>query len=427
MSAVDIEYLISGNYMAFALLFGLIIMMYAYRDVKLPASRTFVLIAVVLFTMCVSHSVEYWAMLSPSRHDARLVASTLHYVLQPFVIFLELIVLIPPDFNAFKKILFTIPIFFNTIVYLAAPFAGHLVFWYDENYNFCRGPLGATIYVVTFFYLVLLLYWSIRLFHTKNKRMSIVLFFVAGIAILTALLEGFNIAAGHIDEAFVLGVFLFYMYLVTVHEREVEESLIIKELEISKMELRLLKQQIRPHFVFNSLQIIRSLIQIDPGKAARCLDDFSDYLRANLEVLKSDKLVDFDTELENVEAYVSLALADESKGINVIYDIKDRLFKLPPLSIEPLVENAILQSIAGGKTVTLSTTSDDNSYIVVVKDDGVGFDTGGTKQEKERRGIGVENVRARIEKQCNGTVDIKSGSDGTVITVRIPKEQGDTN
>ena len=100
---------------------------------------------------------------------------------------------------------------------------------------------------------------------------------------------------------------------------------------------------------------------------------------------------------------------------------------MPPLSIEPLVENAILQSIAGGKTVTLSTTSDDNSYIVVVKDDGVGFDTGGTRQEKERRGIGVENVRARIEKQCNGTVDIKSGSDGTVITVRIPKEQGDTN
>ena len=50
-----------------------------------------------------------------------------------------------------------------------------------------------------------------------------------------------------------------------------------------------------------------------------------------------------------------------------------------------------------------------------------------SKQEKERRGMGVENVRARIEKQCNGTVDIKSGSEGTVVTVCIPKEEGDVD
>ena len=168
------------------------------------------------------------------------------------------------------------------------------------------------------------------------------------------------------------------------------------------------------------------LIHSDPNKAARCLEDFSDYLRANLEVLKSDTLVSFDMELENIEAYVSLALADESKGIDVIYDIKETLFSLPALSIEPLVENAIIHAIAGGTTVTLSTSSDDSSYIGTVQDNGPGFETGGTKQEKERRGMGVENIRTRIEKKCNGTVDIKSDLDGTVVTVRIPKEEGET-
>ena len=425
MSSVDIEYLISGNYAAFMLLGGLLVMMYAYRDVHLPASKTFVLISVVLFTMCAAHNIENWAALSMDRWDTRIAASILHYVLQPFILYLELVVLIPPHFGRLQRALLSLPLIFNTVVYISAPYTNDLVFWYDENYSFSRGPLGPTIYIVTFFYLGQLLYYAAKSFHDKNKRMSLVLLFVAGVAILTGFIEGRDIAPGHIDEAFVLGVFLFYMYLVTVHERDVEESLIRKELEFSKNELSLLKQQIRPHFVFNSLHIIKSLIRSNPDKAAQCLEDFSDYLRANLDVLKSSELVSFDMEMDNIEAYVSLALADESKDVKVIYDIKERDFRLPPLSIEPLVENAIIHGIAGGGTVTLSTSSDDSSYIIVVSDDGVGFDTGGTKQEKKRRGIGVENVRARIEKQVKGTVDITSSSEGTVVTVRIPKMQGE--
>lgn len=427
MNSVDLEYLISGNYMAFLLLGGLIIMMLAYRDVKLPASRTFVMIAVVLFAMCAAHSLESWATLSADRVGVRMFASTIHYLLQPFIIYLELVVLLPDNMSKLQRLLFSLPVIVNTVVYLAAPFTGTMVFWYNENSYFSRGPLGFTIYIVTLFYLAMLIYWCARHFHTTNKRMSIVLLFVAGIAILTALMEGFNIAAGHIDETFVFGVFLFYMYLVTVHERELEENLYRRELEFSKNELSLLKQQIRPHFIFNSLHIIKSLIRSNPDKAAECLEDFSDYLRANLDVLKSSELVSFDSELDNIEAYVSLALADESKDVNVVYDIQERYFRLPPLSVEPLVENAIIHGIAGGGTVTLSTMSDEESYIVEVKDDGVGFDTGGTKQEKKRRGIGVENVRARIEKQCNGTVDIESGEGGTVVTIRIPKNQGEHN
>lgn len=427
MSAVDIEYLISANYAAFLMLIGLFIIMYVYRDVKLPASKTFVLIAAVLFCMCIAHSLEGWALLSPDRHDVRVFSSVVHYVLQPFVIYFELIVLLPDHMSKRQKLLFSLPIAINTLIYLIAPFTRELVFWYAPDYSFSRGPLGASIYIVTFFYLLMLIYWTFISFRKNEKGMSVVLIFVSGIAILTGILEGANIASGHIDEAFVLGVIMFYMYLANMYEREIEESLMQKELELSKSELSLLRQQIRPHFVFNSLSIIKSLIRSNPDKAVEGLENFSDYLRANLDVLKSQELVSFDEELDNIEAYVSLALADESKGVNVIYDIKEKYFRLPPLSIEPLVENAIIHGIAGGGTVNVSTMSDEESYIVVVADDGVGFDTGGTPQEKKRRGIGVENVRARIEKQCGGSLDIKSDSDGTVVTVRIPKEHGEQN
>lgn len=425
MGSMDLEFLISENYLAFLMLGGLLIIMYAFRKVHLPASRTFLLVALVLFAMCIASSLERWAVQSPDRYEVRVVASVVHYVLQPLVIYLELIVLLPPLCEKRRRALLVLPLVINAVIYLMAPFSGHLVFWYESDYTFHRGPLGSSVYVVTFIYLALLIYKSVRVLSEKDKRFSTILLYVAGIAILTATLEALNIAPGYIDEAFVLGAFLFYTYLITIYEQHIKTELVSKELELSRNELSLLRQQINPHFVFNSLHIIKSLIRSNPDKAVKSLEDFSDYLRASIDILRSDELVSFDDELDNIEAYVSLALADESKDVHVEYEINERYFRLPPLSVEPLVENAIIHGISGSGTVRISTTSDDASYIVMVSDDGVGFNIEGTEQAKERRGIGIENVRARIQKQCNGTMDIKSGADGTDVIIRIPKEQED--
>lgn len=425
MASMDLEFLISDNYLAFLMLGGLLIIMYAFRKVPLPASRTFLLVALVLFAMCIASSLERWAVQSPDRYEVRVAASVVHYVLQPLVIYLEIIVLLPPLCEKKRRALLALPLVINAVIYLMAPFSGHMVFWYESDYTFQRGPLGSSVYIVTFIYLALLIYKSVKVLSEKDKRFSTILLYVAGIAILTATLEGLNIAAGYIDEAFVLGAFLFYTYLITIYEQHIKTELVSKELELSRSELSLLRRQINPHFIFNSLHIIKSLIRSNPDKAVKSLEDFSDYLRASIDILKSDELVSFDDELDNIEAYVSLALADDSKDVHVEYDIKERYFRLPPLSIEPLVENAIIHGITGGGTVRISAASDDESYIVAVSDDGVGFNTEGTAQAKERRGIGIENVRTRIEKLCRGTMDIKSDADGTVVTIKIPKDQGE--
>lgn len=427
MSLGDIGFMLSENYSAFLLLSGLIIIMYAYRDVRLPASRTFTVIAVVLLLMCAMFSLEHWAALSPARHGLRLFASIMHYILQPFVIYLEIIVLLPSYFGNMGRTIVTLPLLINTAIYLAAPFAGELVFWYGSDYSFHRGPLGISVYLVTFIYLGFLLYLCARAFHKMDGRMSIILIFMAVIGLLTGILEGLNIATGYIDEAFVLGIALFYVYLLILHERDMEETLIRKELELSQTELSLLRHQIRPHFVFNALHIIKSLIRSNPEQAVRSLEDFSDYLRANLDIIRSEGLISFEDELENIDAYISLACADESKGINMVYDIGERDFRLPPLTIEPLIENAFMHGIAGNGTITLSTYSDEASYIVKVADDGCGFDKGSTRQNKKRRGIGIDNVRTRLDRECGGSLDIDSDEKGTVVTIRIPRNQEDRN
>ena len=423
MTTLDLQFLISENYMALLILGGLLVMMYAYKEVRLPASKTFLLIATVLLLLCISDSLESWAILSPDRRNIRTIASIFHYILQPLVIYLELIVLMPNGKGKNHLPLLSLPLAINTLIYLAAPLTDKLVFWYDDGYAFHRGPLGTSIYIVTFLYLGLLLYSAINTFHAHDKKLSIVLFFMVAIAILTGALEGFNLAPGFIDEAIAFGVFLFYTYLITVHEAETRASLITKDLALSQSELKLLRQQIRPHFVFNSLHIIKSLIRKDPAKATDTLAHFSEYLRANFDAITSDGLVSFEEELDNIKAYAALALADESKGINMIYDTDELYFRIPPLSIEPFVENAIKHGLVEGGTITVSSKNEGDAYVVTVSDDGVGFDPGETKVEQVREGIGIANAKTRLEKTCKGTLDIKSGSFGTQVTIRIPKEK----
>ena len=421
----DLGLLISENYLTFLLLGGLLVVMYAYRDIHLPATRNFLFIILVLFLMSIANSLEQWAVLSPDRRTMRIAMSVLHYCLQPCVIWLELIIIIPrTDRNYNRKIfLLSLPLIVNTIIYLIAPWAGELVFWYREDYAFCRGPLGYSIYIVTFFYLILLLQMSLHFLRQNERRKAIILFFLVFSGVLTGILEGMNLITGYIDEAFALGAFLYYMYLVTVHELEMRASLAKKELELSEEKVKLLQEQIRPHFIFNSLHIIKSLIRTDPEKAIQGVEDFSDYLQANLEVMTTNKLIPFEDELDHIRAFVSLALADESKGITVAYDIQEQYFLVPPLTIEPLVENAIQHGVPKGGTVVLSTCLEGNAYRITVSDDGRGMNRSGAETAKPRSGISLENVKTRLAIQCSGTLEIESGDRGTVVTVRIPKSR----
>jgi sensor histidine kinase YesM len=171
------------------------------------------------------------------------------------------------------------------------------------------------------------------------------------------------------------------------------------------------------------LHIIKALIRTDKEKAIKGIEDFSDYLQANLDVINSDTLIPFEDELTHIEAYTSLALSDNSKNITIKYDLKETLFRVPPLSIEPLVENALVHGVNKDGTIILSTYSENDNIVITVIDDGKGFDEAATKKEKKRVGIGVANVRTRLETLCNGTMNIDSSSAGTTITIKIPVNQ----
>ena len=198
---------------------------------------------------------------------------------------------------------------------------------------------------------------------------------------------------------------LFLILIVQKNMQIADEQEKIKEARI-----RVMMSQIQPHFVYNSLSSISTLIPIDPKKAQEALDNFTEYLRHNISSLTETKLIPFDNELKHVETYIALEKIRFNDRINVTYDIKAKDFYVPPLSIQPIVENAIkhgiLKKIEGGNLI-IKTYETEKSYVVEVIDDGVGFDIASIDFEGNKH-FGINNIKQRLKSMCNGTLEITS-------------------
>ena len=102
---------------------------------------------------------------------------------------------------------------------------------------------------------------------------------------------------------------------------------------------------IRPHFIYNTLNSIRTLIRLDPKAAQQAVYDFSIYLRSNLENMGERDLIPFADELCHIRAYLDIEKIRFEERLNVVMDIQASMFLVPPLSIQPLVENAVKHGI----------------------------------------------------------------------------------
>ena len=197
-----------------------------------------------------------------------------------------------------------------------------------------------------------------------------------------------------------------------------------EEKKNKEAQMKLMLSQIRPHFVYNSLSAISTLILIDPEQAQKSLDDFTRYLRRNLSSITETKLIPFSDELKHIEAYVSLEKLRFKNRINVNFDIKATEFNVPPLTIQPIVENAIkhgiLKKIDGG-SVNIKAYENDNSYIIEITDDGVGFDINQI-DFSDNTHFGIQNIKYRINQTQNGNMEIISEVGiGTKVIVTFDK------
>jgi len=194
--------------------------------------------------------------------------------------------------------------------------------------------------------------------------------------------------------------------------------------ELFQSQISIMLSQIQPHFIFNSLTAIKGLCLTNPEMASEAVDEFSSYLRGNLDSLLINKPVQFERELRHVQTYLSLEKKRFGDKLCIICDIKADCFLIPALTLQPIVENAVRHGIIKreeGGTITIRTDETETEAIITVIDDGVGFDANSQKNN-ERIYVGIENVRSRLFAMCGGTLNIHSELDtGTTAVISIPK------
>ena len=243
--------------------------------------------------------------------------------------------------------------------------------------------------------------------------------------LILPLIAGFVDAFAHISFVFCavgLSIMMLYTNIYVANIR----TMTLNETELSKSSMRLMVSQIQPHFMYNSLNSIHYLIGKDPELAQEAVSTFSDYLRQNINSIKTDKPVRFEEEIGHTETYVYLEKLRFGDELNVVFDIRAKDFLIPPLTVQPLVENAIKHGITrreGGGTVRILSLEKASCYEIVVADNGVGFKAGQFRDDDASTHIGIFSVHNRLKLMCGGKLSVESvPGEGTICTITIPKE-----
>lgn len=306
-------------------------------------------------------------------------------------------------------------------------------YYFDEYNRYHRGS-GQYIPAVIEFVIVVLLLYVLTVNYKDHKSSQIFCLILLSCSVIVSEIIQvlfYGISLVYICLAVgMMGMMLNYQRDKFAKLQESERKLLEnkvrimeQEKELSDKSSKLMLSQIQPHFIFNTLSAISTLCVFDPDVAKKTTDTFATYLRRNLDSLGNTNLIPFSQELEHAKAYLDIEKVRFEDDLNVVYDIQYELFKIPPLTLQPMVENAVRHGIRGkedGGTVYVTTMKDENCIRIIVKDDGIGFDQN-TKKADGKVHVGVENVTERIKLLCNGTLTIESKVNvGTTVTIELP-------
>ena len=291
----------------------------------------------------------------------------------------------------------------------------------------------------------------------RRKRISRKVFLALIIAILpmtvTLFIHMFVDIFPLVDICTVLSALSMYSLILSdqiERERCEQQEIVRQQTEIAEKQKEIAKQQreitnqranvmvlqMRPHFIYNTLMSIYSLCNLEPQKARQITLDFTNYLRRNFNAISSDSTIPFSKELEHTRAYLAVEQAQYDDKLIVTYDTPYTQFHLPPLTLQPIVENAVKHGIdpegdplsisirtrhkeglQSNPARSLTEERKDSAAEIIVEDNGTGFNP----SDESKPHTTLENIRQRLEMMCGGSMTIKPREGGgTVVTLVIP-------
>ena len=200
---------------------------------------------------------------------------------------------------------------------------------------------------------------------------------------------------------------------------------------LARAEVRALRAQISPHFLYNALNAIASFVRTDPDRARELLVEFADFTRYSFQ--RTGEYTTLEEELRSIERYLVLEQARFGDRLAVTLRIAPEVLAvtIPVLSLQPLVENAVRHGLAqksGGGRVTILAEDHDREAIITVEDDGVGEDPERVRLalagDDSLDSVGLNNVDERLRSAYGddyGLVVETAVGAGTKVTLRVPK------
>ena len=319
----------------------------------------------------------------------------------------------------------------NTITCIAVSFSDKVKF-FDTWYWWAI--------VETFVALILIVCQIVSFRKAKYSRKF---FYVAGImTLVTFILDFIAIGLGAWEHGVLSKMsflIVFIMALITVlriipsqinaaaKARELEAEKQALKLELQESRISIMLSQMQPHFIFNTLNTIYHLCDIDPEIARSTINSFSKYLRNNIDNLDRSEMIHFDKEMSFVKAYLDIEKVRFDDELQITFDTAVTNFKLPVLTVQPIVENAVKHGTSkkeGVSSLYIATRETDTCYEIEIRDTGVGFDVNDPLNDEQKH-IGIINVRQRLKNLCDGTLTVESKvGEGTTAIIRIPKKEG---
>jgi two-component system LytT family sensor kinase len=214
----------------------------------------------------------------------------------------------------------------------------------------------------------------------------------------------------------------------------VSAQLAVAELDVSRerlaeAQLRALRAQISPHFIYNALSAISALVRTDPDRARELIEEFAEFTRYSFRA--HGEFTTLAEELRSIDRYLLIERARFGDRLQVRLQVAPEVLPVvvPYLCLQPLVENAVRHGLAGKPgtgTVSIVASDAGTHCLISVEDDGVGMDPArlGARTDDERGHVGLANVDDRLRAvfgEGHGLVVETAPAAGTKVSMRVPK------
>ena len=287
----------------------------------------------------------------------------------------------------------------------------------DDSGLYRRGPLYPLLLAPLVVIMLLNLWglWRRREKIPKNSRTALLIYIVAPLVSMVIQMAYYGILATAVGS--IVGTLAIFINMITYQV----DGYIAQAKENTRKDFEIRVLQMHPHFVYNALVSIYYLVESDPEKAQSAIKSYASYLNQNFRSITKRESIPFEEELAHTRAYLAIEQVRFEDKLNVTFDTPHTDFVLPPLTLQPIVENAVKHGMdpeRGFLNVVIRTRAAEDGSEIIVENDGADFDAA---DEGSGR-LGLSNTRERIRGMCGGTLSIEPrDGGGTVVRLWIPK------